>query len=122
MESICEAAIQANSSGVFFYEYLNNSGEYPEQEKHFGMLKENRKSKIAWEECGNVIKNIDELVEKEGEVSVMGRFLSNFFNREIFYGPFNSCVDLLVRSELLTSLFGRIANSELTFGLMELLG
>jgi sugar phosphate isomerase/epimerase len=122
IENICAAAMKAGATGVSFYEYRDNSEEYPEQEKHFGLLKEDREPKLAWNRYGDLIKNPDVLKEKDVKVSTMGRLSSDLFNRGIVYRPFNLLIRLLLRSDILRSVFNRIANSDMTYRLIDLIG
>jgi len=67
-------------------------------------------------------KNPDVLKEKDVKVSTMGRLSSDLFNRGIVYRPFNLLIRLLLRSDILRSMFNRIANSDMTYRLIDLIG
>jgi len=62
------------------------------------------------------------LKEKDVKVSTMGRLSSDLFNRGIVYRPFNLLIRLLLRSDILRSMFNRIANSDMTYRLIDLIG
>ena len=62
IEVMSRAAFRAGAKGVFFYEYLDSPEEPQRQERHFGLLKNNREPKMAWKRYGEVIRvqsNID---------------------------------------------------------------
>jgi len=119
IENICIAAMNAGATGVFFYEYMDNSEEFPEQEKHFGLLKENREPKLAWEKYGKIIESAEELQSEE--VDVGGELFSDLYASRMFGRAFNLAVDILSGSRVLSSLSRRIMNSELTYKIMGFL-
>jgi len=55
VENACRAAKDAGASGIFFYEYLENSEEPSGSERRFGLVRENREPKQAWYRYGRVI-------------------------------------------------------------------
>lgn len=118
IENICIAAMQAGATGVFFYEYLDNSEEFPEQEKHFGLLKENRETKLAWDRYGEIIESAEDLQSEEVNVSFMGKLFSDLYANRIFGRAFNFIIDVLSGSKLLSTVVRRIINSELVYKIM----
>jgi len=58
VENACRAAKEAGASGIFFYEYLENSEEPSGSERRFGLLHEDREPKPAWERYGSVISEL----------------------------------------------------------------
>lgn len=57
VENAFTAAKSGGASGIFFYEYLDNSEEPSGSERNFGLLRENREPKPAWERYGKVIES-----------------------------------------------------------------
>lgn len=118
IENICIAAMKGGATGVFFYEYLDNSEEFPEQEKHFGLLKENRETKLAWERYGKAIENAEDLQSEEVNVSSMGKLFSDLYANRLIGRAFNLMIDVLSGSKLLSPVLRRIINSELVYNIM----
>jgi len=122
VENICIAAMEAGATGVFFYEYLDGEEEFPEQERHFGLLESNREPKLSWGRYGEVIKNAADLKDRGVEVSSMGRLSSDLYASRIVGRIFNLAVDVLAGSSVFSALFRRIANTDITYRIMNLLG
>jgi hypothetical protein len=118
IENICIAAMEGGATGVFFYEYLDNSEEFPEQEKHFGLLKENRETKLAWERYGKAIESAEDLQSEKVNVSFMGKLSSDLYANRIFGRAFNHIIDVLSGSKLLSPVLRRIINSELVYKIL----
>ena len=57
IEIMSRTTFEAGAKGVFFYEYLDGHDEPQRQERHFGLLENNREPKIAWTRYGEVIRS-----------------------------------------------------------------
>ena len=58
VENACRAAKGAGASGIFFYEYLENSEGPSGSERRLGLVQNNRAPKPAWERYASVIREL----------------------------------------------------------------
>jgi hypothetical protein len=79
VEEMVSAVLRSGGDGVFFYEYMDNPDDYPEQEKHFGLVGHDRTPKKAWYEYGKIIETYNgkeyDYVEEEIEMEFTDRLL-----------------------------------------------
>lgn len=100
IEEMVEAVLRAGGKGVLFYEYIDSPDEYPEQEKHFGLLENDRTPKKAWYRYGEVVEKYkgreNEFVQ-ETELGTMDKLVFDLVNTPVVYNLYNWFMDLMIK-------------------------
>jgi arabinogalactan endo-1,4-beta-galactosidase len=82
-----KGAIEGKAKGIFWFAYKDDPTDFPEQEKHFGLVKADDIPKPGWFEYKKIIKNpavLDEIQYEENLRGFGAGFLNNWFMIKIW--------------------------------------
>jgi len=88
-----KGAIEGKAKGIFWFAYKDDPTDFPEQEKHFGLVEADGTPKPGWGEYGKIIKNPATLKEIQYEENLKG-FGAGFLNNRFIIKIWNAALGI----------------------------